>query len=196
MTTTQHKVRLMFGSVFAVLALAGCTAQGGPHVVPAGSQAPLQEVPCEATGTAARPTALHATASGPYAVEKVVDGDTIRISCNGTSTRVRLVGINAPESVKEDAPVECGGPEASTYLHSLLDGHQVFLSADPGQGVRDKYDRILAYIWTADGTLANRAILEHGHAEATGYGKPFAYSGDFTAAADQAQNSKAGRWSC
>ncbi|WP_309476786.1 thermonuclease family protein [Arthrobacter sp. ISL-95] len=104
--------------------------------------------------------------------------------------------MNAPESVKDDAPVECGGPEASTYLHSLLDGSQVFLSADPGQGVRDKYDRILAYVWTADGTLANRAILEHGHAEATGYGKPFAYSEDFTAAADQAQENKACRWSC
>ncbi|WP_454812765.1 hypothetical protein [Paenarthrobacter nitroguajacolicus] len=69
MTTTQHKVRLMFGSVFAVLALAGCTAPGAPQVVPAGSQARLQEVPCEATGTAARPPALQATASGPYTVE-------------------------------------------------------------------------------------------------------------------------------
>ncbi|WP_017200481.1 thermonuclease family protein [Arthrobacter sp. M2012083] len=196
MTSTQHRGRLLLGSVLAVLALAGCTAQGGPLTVPAGSHAPLHEVPCDATGTAARPPALQATASGPYAVETVVDGDTIRISCNGTSTRVRFVGINAPESVKDDAPVECGGPEASTFLHSLLDGQHVFLSADPGQGVRDKYDRILAYVWTADGALANRAILEHGHAEATGYGKPFAYSGDFTAAADHAQNSKAGRWSC
>ncbi|WP_454812766.1 thermonuclease family protein [Paenarthrobacter nitroguajacolicus] len=102
----------------------------------------------------------------------MVDGDTIRISCDGTSTRVRLVGINAPESVKEDAPVECGGPEASTYLHSLLDGQQVFLSADPGQGVRDKYDRILAYVWTADVTLANRAILEHGHAKLPAMASP------------------------
>lgn len=196
MTSTQHRGRLLLGSVLAVLALAGCTAQGGPLTVPAGSHAPLHEVPCEATGTTARPPALQATASGPYAVETVVDGDTIRISCNGTSTRVRFVGINAPESVKDDAPVECGGPEASTYLHSLLDGQQVFLSADPAQGVRDRYDRILAYVWTADGTLANRTILEHGHAEATGYGKPFAYSEDFTAAADQAQENKAGRWSC
>ena len=125
-------------------------------------------------------------------MEKVVDGDTIRISCNGTNTRVRLVGINAPESVKEDAPVECGGPEASTYLHSLLDGQQVFLSADPAQGVRDKYDRILAYVWTTDGTLVNKSIVEQGHAEATGYGKSFAYSEDFTAAADQARKTKAG----
>ncbi|MCP1415713.1 thermonuclease family protein [Paenarthrobacter sp. A20] len=196
MTSTRYRGRLLHGSVLAVLALTGCTSQDGPQIVPAGSQAPLQEVPCTATGTAERPQALQVTASGPYAVEKVVDGDTIRISCNGTNTRVRLVGINAPESVKEDAPVECGGPEASTYLHSLLDGQQVFLSADPAQGVRDKYDRILAYVWTTDGTLINRTILEQGHAEATGYGKSFAYSEDFTAAADQARKSKAGRWNC
>ncbi|YCK79663.1 thermonuclease family protein (plasmid) [Arthrobacter sp. D3-18] len=196
MTAIQYRGRLLLGSVVAVLALSGCAAQGGPQVVPAGSQAPLQEVPCTAPGTATRPPALQVTASGPYAVEKVVDGDTIRISCNGTSTRVRLVGINAPESVKGDAPVECGGPEASIYLHSLLDGQQVFLSADPAQGVRDKYDRLLAYVWTTDGTLTNRTILEQGHAEATGYGKPFAYSEDFTAAADHARRSKAGRWNC
>ncbi|MCP1415452.1 thermonuclease family protein [Paenarthrobacter sp. A20] len=196
MTNTRYKGRLLHGSVLAVLALTGCTSQGGPQIVPAGSPAPLHEVPCEATGTAARPPALKVPASGPYAVEKVVDGDTIRISCNGTSTRVRFVGINAPESVKEDAPVECGGPEASTYLHSLLDGQQVFLSADPVQGVRDKYDRLLAYVWTTDGTLTNRTILEQGHAEATGYGKSFAYSEDFTTAADQARKNKAGRWNC
>ncbi|MDQ0104441.1 micrococcal nuclease [Paenarthrobacter nicotinovorans] len=196
MTTTRNRARLLLGSVLSVLALTGCTAQGGPQSVPAGSQAPLHGVPCEATGTAALPPALEVTVSGPYTVEKVVDGDTIRISCNGTSTRVRFVGINAPESVKDNAPVECGGPEASTYLHSLLDGSQVFLAADPGQGVRDKYDRLLAYVWTTDGTLVNRTILEQGHAEATGYGKPFTYSEDFTAAAGQAKERKAGRWNC
>ncbi|MDR6639568.1 thermonuclease family protein [Paenarthrobacter nitroguajacolicus] len=196
MTNTQHRGRLLIRGFLTVLALTGCTPQGGPQVAPAGNQAPLQEVPCEATGTAARPPALQVIASGPYTVEKVVDGDTIRISCNGTNTRVRLVGINAPENVKEDAPVECGGPEASTYLHSLLDGQQVFLSADPAQRVRDKYDRLLAYLWTPDGTLVNKSIVEQGHAEATGYGKSFAYSEDFTAAADQARKSKAGRWNC
>lgn len=196
MTITSRKARLLFGSILAVLALTGCTSQGGPQVVPAGGPAPLQEVPCAATGTAARPPALPAGTSGPYMVEKVVDGDTIRISCNGISTRVRFVGINAPESVKENAPVECGGPEASAYLQALLGGSQVFLSADPGQGVRDQYDRLLAYVWTADGALVNRAIVEHGHAEATGYGKSFAYSKDFTTAADEAKKNQVGRWTC
>lgn len=180
----------------AVLALTGCTSQSGPQSFPASSPTHLHEVPCSATGKAARPPALPAGTSGPYAVEKVVDGDTIRISCNNTSTRVRLVGINAPESVKENAPVECGGPEASAYLHSLLDGSDVFLAADPAQGVRDKYDRLLAYVWAPSGALVNKAIVEQGHAEVTGYGKPFAHSKDFTAAANGARKSKAGRWNC
>ncbi|MFJ5958204.1 thermonuclease family protein [Paenarthrobacter sp. NPDC092416] len=196
MNDPRSKCRLLFRAVVTVLSLTGCTAQGGPQVVPAGGPAPLQEVPCDATGTAARPPALPAGTSGPYQVEKVVDGDTIRISCNGTSTRVRLVGINAPESVKENAPVECGGPEASAFLHALLDGNQVFLAADPGQGVRDQYDRLLAYVWTTDGALVNRSIVEQGHAEATGYGKSFAYSKDFTTAADEARKNGVGRWAC
>lgn len=188
----MRRIAAVASAAGILLLLTGCTSQGET----ASSPAPLQEVACEATGTAARPPELPVPASGPYTVEKVVDGDTIRIRCNGTSTRVRLVGINAPESVKEDAPVECGGPEASSYLHSLLDGSQVFLSADPAQGTRDKYDRILAYVWTQDGALANKSIVENGHAEVTGYGKPFAYSDEFTAAADQAKKSKAARWNC
>ena len=83
----------------------------------------------------------------------------------------------------------------TTCTHSWTDSN-CSLSADPAQGVRDKYERILAYVWTADGTLVNRAILEHGHAEATGYGKSFAYSEDFTAAVDQAKETKVGRWNC
>ncbi|NQD90977.1 nuclease, partial [Paenarthrobacter sp. CM16] len=62
MTSTEHKCRLLIGGVLTVLALTGCTPQGGPQVVPAGNQVPLQEVPCEATGTAARPPALQVTA--------------------------------------------------------------------------------------------------------------------------------------
>lgn len=185
-------------TVVGIFPFTGCTlpGAGGPQIIPEGGPAQLEEVSCRPTGTAARPAAFKVPASGPHVVERVVDGDTIRISCDGTSTRVRLVGINAPESVKEDAPVECGGPEASKYLHSILDGREVFLATDPAQGVRDKYDRILAYVWTAEAALANQSILEQGHAEATGYGKPFAYSVDFTAAADQAKDSKAGRWNC
>jgi micrococcal nuclease len=194
--SSQRRIAAVASAAGILLLLTGCTSDSGPQAVPASGRAPLQEVACDATGTAARPPELPVPVSGPYAVEKVVDGDTIRIRCNGTSTRVRLVGINAPESVKEDAPVECGGPEASKYLHSLLDGSQVFLSADPAQGTKDKYDRILAYVWTQDGALANKSIVENGHAEVTGYGKPFAYSDDFSMAADAAAAAKRGIWRC
>jgi micrococcal nuclease len=83
-----------------------------------------------------KPSAIAYDAGGPYPAESVVDGDTIRISCNGESTRVRLVGVDTPETVKEASPVECGGPGASAYVRSQLDGGQVFLSMDPAQGSR------------------------------------------------------------
>jgi hypothetical protein len=77
-----------------------------------------------------KPSAIAYDAGGPYLAESVVDGDTIRISCNGEATRVRLVDVDTPETVKEASPVECGGPGASAYVCSQLDGGQVFLSPE------------------------------------------------------------------
>jgi endonuclease YncB( thermonuclease family) len=67
-----------------------------------------------------------------------------------------------------------------------LDGGQVFLSMDPAQGEQDKYDRLLAYVWTADGALINQSTVEHGHGQGTGYGKDCAMSSTFEAASEQA----------
>ncbi|MFM9432791.1 endonuclease YncB(thermonuclease family) [Arthrobacter sp. MP_2.3] len=117
----------------------------------------------------------------------MVDGDTIRISCNGSSTRVRLVGVNTPETVKKDSPVECGGPEASDYLRVRLDGGVVFPSTHPAQGERDKYDRLLAYVWSIDGALVNRDLVELGHGDAPGYGKDYAHKSIFDALAEKAE---------
>lgn len=156
----------------------------------------LGAVECAPTGTGTKPATVTAPVGGPYEVQSVVDGDTIRIDCNGASTRVRLVGINTPETVKEDSPVECGGTEASEALHALLDFGQVFLSIDPAQGERDRYDRLLAYVWAMDGSLVNQTMLTMGHAEATGYGKDYAYKEPFDTAASEAAAAGLGRWSC
>lgn len=175
--------------------LTGCSPYNNELITIKAEEVPTA-VRCEPTGTALKPSALTHDVGGPYLVESVVDGDTIRISCNGTSTRVRLVGVNTPETVKEDSPVECGGLEASDFLHSQFDGGQVFLSADPAQGERDKYDRLLAYVWTADGALVNQSIVELGHGEATGYGKDYAMSRTFEAAADKARAKALGLRAC
>jgi micrococcal nuclease len=141
-----------------------------------------------------KPSAIAYDAGGPYPAESVVDGDTIRISCNGESTRVRLVGVDTPETVKEASPVECGGPGASAYVRSQPDGGQVFLSMDPAQGEQDKYDRFLAYVWTADGALINQSTVEHGHGQGTGYGKDYGTSSTFEAASEQAKAEGLGLW--
>ena len=56
-------------------------------------------------------------------------------------------------------------------MRSRLDGGQVGLAMDPAQGEQDKYDRLLAYVWTADGALINQFTVEHGHGQGTGYGQ-------------------------
>lgn len=194
MKNPRKTFRLLGGGVLAVLALGGCHAPA--TTTPAASTEQLGAVTCAPTGTGTRPATITAPAGGPFTVQSVVDGDTIRIDCNGESTRVRLVGINTPETVKDGSPVECGGPEASTALHTILDSGQVFLSTDPAQGERDRYGRLLAYVWAMDGSLVNQTMLTMGHAEATGYGKSYAYKQPFEAAAKEAKNSGRGMWAC
>lgn len=80
-------------------------------------------------------------------LEKVVDGDTIYAYVGGVSTKIRLIGINTPESVSADASENTPeGTLASDYLKNLLPvGSTIYLEYDEGQ--YDKYNRTLAYIW-------------------------------------------------
>lgn len=79
-------------------------------------------------------------------VERVVDGDTIVAAFeDGSSERVRLIGVNTPESVAPNRPVEHFGKEASKFTTSALTGRRVFIQTDAG--TRDKYKRVLAYVW-------------------------------------------------
>ncbi|MGB9688782.1 thermonuclease family protein [Thermogutta sp.] len=98
------------------------------------------------------------TGEGVWMVEHVVDGDTLRLT-NGET--VRLIGVDAPESVKPHSPVEPFGPEAADYLATLVRqaGNQVRLEFDGPR--RDKYGRLLAYVWAKD-KLLNEEIIRAG----------------------------------
>src|SRR5438132_8306846 len=97
-----------------------------------------------ATKTAATKSAAQPT--GTAAVERVVDGDTIIVHIGGRRERVRLIGIDTPESVKPNTPVQCFAIEASNRTKALLPpGTPVRLVADVEQ--RDKYKRLLAYVY-------------------------------------------------
>ncbi|HEY1117252.1 MAG TPA: thermonuclease family protein, partial [Acidimicrobiales bacterium] len=82
-------------------------------------------------------------ADGAGVVTHVVDGDTLDVEVAGTEERVRLIGVDTPESVARDRPVQCYGTEASAYLASLVPaGSAVRLERDAV--ARDQYGRLLA----------------------------------------------------
>ena len=94
-------------------------------------------------------------------VERVVDGDTIIVSGVG---RVRLIGVDTPESVDPRRPVEFFGKEASAFTRRLVDGKRVRLEYDWERA--DRYGRTLAYVYLPDGTFVNAEIIRRGYGHA------------------------------
>jgi micrococcal nuclease len=90
---------------------------------------------------------------GLYTVLKVVDGDTIHVSVDGKKLKIRMIGLDTPETVDPRKPVQCFGREASAQAKTLLGGQQVYLETDPSQDTVDRYGRTLAYVWTESGRL-------------------------------------------
>jgi micrococcal nuclease len=124
------------------------------------------------------------------AVRRVVDGDTILFE---PDMRVRLIGVNAPESVKPDSPVEPFGPEASAFTKEFLRGGTAQLEYDREKF--DQYGRPLAYVWVGDRML-NEELLRAGLAR---WERNYNYSGEkkqvFRAAEQEARDAKRGIWS-
>ena len=131
---------------------------------------------------------------GRAEVVRVVDGDTIVVRIAGEQERVRLLGIDTPESVDPRAPVECFGVEASRRTAALLPaGTAVRLVRDVE--ARDRYSRLLAYVYRLDdGVFVNLALVEEGYASPLTYPPNVAHAGDFVAAAAQARSAGRGLW--
>lgn len=127
-------------------------------------------------------------------VVDVIDGDTIKVNRNFKTETVRFIGIDTPETVDPRQDVECFGPEASKQAHKLLDGTKVRLELDPSQGERDKFGRLLAYVWLRDGRLFNEVMIRGGYAEEYTYDEPYKYRDRFVAAERQAKAEGAGMW--
>ncbi len=127
-------------------------------------------------------------------VTNVVDGDTIDVSFDNTKERVRLLGINTPETVDPKVPVECFGPQASAETKSLLTGKQVTLVSDSSQSDRDKYGRLLRYIFLPDGTDIDLFLIEQGFAREYTYQSAYEYQAEFKAAQTLAKTQGKGLW--
>jgi len=131
---------------------------------------------------------------GAATVTRVVDGDTVRVDLDGARETVRLVGINTPETVAPDRPVECYGPEASAHLKELLpDGTEVRLERDVE--ARDRYGRLLAYVYRTDDDLfVNVDLVAGGYAQARSYPPNTTLESELQAAQQQARSTGAGQW--
>ncbi|MBW8825926.1 MAG: thermonuclease family protein [Acidobacteria bacterium] len=131
---------------------------------------------------------------GQATVVHVVDGDTIDVRIAGRHERVRLLGIDTPETVDPRKPVQCFGHEASQRTKALLPvGTVVRLERDAE--ARDIYGRLLAYVRRVDGTFVNLALLEEGYAHTLSIAPNVAYAPTFAAAAHGAQTAGRGLWS-
>lgn len=128
-------------------------------------------------------------------VVKVVDGDTITVLIGTKKEKVRIIGINTPETVDPRRAVQCFGKEASGYAKKTLNGQMVLLESDPSQTDRDKYGRLLRYIWIKDGSVDfGKMMIAEGFAYEYTYDIPYRYQKYYKAAQKQAEKMKKGLW--
>jgi len=128
-------------------------------------------------------------------VVRVIDGDTIDVSINGNVERVRIIGINTPETVDPRKSVECFGSEASKKAKDHLDGKTVELEVDPTQGNKDKYNRLLRYVWLDKGSVDfGKLMIATGYAYEYTYNLPYKYQMEYKQAQKEAEAAKLGLW--
>lgn len=153
---------------------------------------------CGPAGTVAVPTpdqesgspAVTAPEQAVVRIKRVVDGDTLLLE---GGERVRLLGVDTPETVKPDTPVQFLGPEASAFTKQMVEGRQVTLVFDKER--YDRYHRILAFVYVSE-TCLNEELIRNGLSFAQ---LQYPYRSDmkrrFKQAEAEAQAQKRGLWS-
>ena len=126
-------------------------------------------------------------------VVEVVDGDTIKVELGGRIEKIRLIGVDTPETVHPQKPVEYFGKEASAFTRRVALGQIVRLEDDRQDQNRDKYGRLLRYVFLPDGTLLNAEIIAQGYGHA--YTRfPFTRMEEFRVLERDAREANRGLW--
>jgi micrococcal nuclease len=131
--------------------------------------------------------------AGVVPVVRVVDGDTIVVRRNGAEERVRYIGIDTPESVKPNTPVQCYAKKASAENERLVAGRTVRLAGDAE--ARDRYGRTLAYVTRVDdGLFVNAELVRRGFATTLTIAPNVRFASRFAALARDARRTGRGLW--
>ena len=170
--TKRHKKRLI--SLVLGLVLAGISYyMNQPGVMP--------------------PEVKSAVTPGYFRVLRVEDGDTITINMNGKEERVRFIGVDTPETQDPRKPVQCFGKAASEFTKQLIGNNPVRLESDQLSSNRDRYNRLLRYIYLPDGRLVQAEIIRQGYGFAyTSF--PFTKSEEFVSYQKDAREQNRGLW--
>jgi micrococcal nuclease len=164
-------------------------------VVLAGCQAPGRgEAPAGLATSRAERASWPGPPDGAVAaqVQRVTDGDTFVAEVAGRRERVRVIGVDTPETVAPNRPVEPYGKQASAFAERYLDGATVRLAGDAEP--RDRYGRMLAYVWLADGTFWNALLAAEGYAQQLTIPPNVTYAGLFRRLVAEARRGRRGLW--
>ncbi len=128
-----------------------------------------------------------------YLVIKVVDGDTYKINYEGKEQKVRLIGVDTPESVHPDKEKNTKyGKQASNYVKQLIENQYITLEFDVSK--TDKYGRLLAYVYLEDGEMLNEKLIKEGYAQVATYPPNVKYVDTFKSLQEEARKNKVGFW--
>jgi micrococcal nuclease len=131
---------------------------------------------------------------GLYTIDHYDDGDTIAVNMNGSVETVRFIGVDTPETHKPNTPVQCFGPQAAAHTKEVVSKFgRVRLVADHLDTNRDRYGRLLRYVYLPDGTLLDEQLIKQGYGFAY-LSFPFTKKLQFAAAQQSAQKAKLGLW--
>jgi micrococcal nuclease len=133
-----------------------------------------------------------AGAKRPARVVGVVDGDTIKVRLDGRVERVRYIGVDTPESVKPDTPVQCYAKAASAFNERLVEDRAVRLVV--GREPRDRYGRLLAYVYRGS-LFVNAELVRRGYAKTLTIPPNDRFAGDFRHLQTEARRAGRGLWS-
>lgn len=135
----------------------------------------------------------HDAQPGLYRVISFADGDTIEIDMNGARESIRFIGVDTPETQDPRTSVQCFGRAASEFTKNLIGDNNVRLEADPTNTNRDRYNRLLRYVYLPDGRLVNAEVIKAGY----GFAYilfPFEKMEEFRAYESQAREQNLGLW--
>lgn len=131
--------------------------------------------------------------SSDYRVTRIEDGDTITVDMNGKNEKVRFIGVDTPETKDPRKAVQCYGKLASEFTKNQINSQRVRLEADELNTNRDRYNRLLRYVYLPDGTLLNAEIIKQGYGFAY-ISFPFTKKEEFKQLENNARENNKGLW--